>query len=408
MPIRAGGSHLIYLDHNATTPVAKEVVEALVPCLETNFGNPSSSHELGRRAKAALDAARAQVGSLVGAPASSILFLSGGTESINYVLKGLVSSKPHQRHIVTSVVEHVAVLATCRFLEEAHGFEVTYVPVDAEGLVSVAAVAAAVRASTCLVTIMHANNEVGSIQPLAAISAAVRAQHSALCTTGDNGHLQYDPILIHSDASQSVGKFPVLVDVLGVDFLTIAGHKVYAPKGVGALYIRPGTRALVKFMHGAAHEQNLRAGTENIPFAVALGTACELAQHSLATGLSQSLLSLRRQLLTSLTSLLATVPVKVNGPADVTKLLPNTLSISFQGVSANELLHMIEDRVAASAGSACHSHATTVSHVLEAMQVPVEFALGTLRLTVGKDTTPEDVECAAVVIAQGVQTLRQR
>ncbi|RQM30871.1 hypothetical protein B5M09_013246, partial [Aphanomyces astaci] len=385
-----------------------EVVEALVPCLETNFGNPSSSHELGRRAKAALDAARAQVGSLIGAQASSILFLSGGTESINYVLKGLVSSKPHQRHIVTSVVEHVAVLATCRFLEEAHGFEVTYVPVDADGLVSAAAVTAAVRASTCLVTIMHANNEVGSIQPLAAISAAVRAQHSALCTTGDNGHLQYDPILIHSDASQSVGKIPVLVDVLGVDFLTIAGHKVYAPKGVGALYIRPGTRALVKFMHGAAHEQNLRAGTENIPFAVALGTACELAQQSLATGLSQSLLSLRRQLLTSLTSLLATVPVKVNGPADVTKLLPNTLSISFQGVSANELLHMIEDRVAASAGSACHSQATTVSHVLEAMQVPVEFALGTLRLTVGKDTTPQDVECAAVVIAQGVQRLRQR
>ncbi|RHY24064.1 hypothetical protein DYB32_008989, partial [Aphanomyces invadans] len=386
-----------------------EVVHALVPCLQSNFGNPSSTHELGRRAKAALDVAREQVGCLLGALPSSIVFLSGGTESINYVLKGLVTSQPHQRHIVTSVVEHVAVLATCQYLEEVHGFDITYVPVNDEGLVSADAVAAAVRPSTCVVTIMHANNEVGSIQPLAAISAAARARHAALINElADN--LTYDPLLVHTDASQSVGKVLVRVDDLGVDFLTVAGHKLYAPKGVGALYIRPGTRPLAKLMHGAAHEHGLRAGTENIPYAVALGKACQLAQHALANGLSQRLLAHREHLLAKLTELLASqdVPLKVNGPADVELVLPNTLSISFQHVSANQLLHVIEDRVAASAGSACHSHATTASYVLQAMHVPLEFALGTLRLSAGKDTTADDIDRAAHVIAQGIATLMEK
>ncbi|KAF0683610.1 Aste57867_24376 [Aphanomyces stellatus] len=397
---------LIYLDHNATTPVAQEVIDALVPCLRENYGNPSSTHELGRRAKAALDGARAQVGSLLHAPPSSILFLSGGTESINYVLKGMLASKPHQRHIVTSVVEHVAVLATCRFLEDTHDFDVTYVPVDAQGLVSVDAVAAAVTSSTCLVTIMHANNEVGAIQPLAAIAAAVRARHAALVSADQA--LEYDPVLIHTDASQSVGKVPVHVDTLGVDFLTVAGHKLYAPKGVGALYMRPGTRALQKFMHGASHEHGRRAGTENIPYAVALGAAAALVERALASGLEKTLRTLRGRLLAGLHAKLPHVESRVNGPASPEASLPNTLSLSFRHVSANALLARIEDDVAASAGSACHSHATTASYVLQAMAIPIEFALGTLRLSVGKDTTKDQVDCAIDVIAAAVDAMQAK
>ncbi|CAK4691504.1 hypothetical protein LEN26_012994 [Aphanomyces euteiches] len=389
----------IYLDYNATTPVAKEVVDALVPCLSENYGNPSSSYDLGRRAKAALDDSRASVGTLLHAPPSSIVFMSGGTETINYVLKGMLTSKPYQRHIVTSVVEHVAVLATCRFLQAVHGFDVTYVLVDSNGRVSVDAVVAAIQPSTCLVTIMHANNEVGTIQPLAAIATAARARHEALSA---NQQDVYDPVLIHTDASQSVGKVPVHVDELHVDFLTVAGHKLYAPKGVGALYIRPGTRPLQKLMHGASHEQDLRAGTENIPYAVALGRACQLAEHGLAHGLQKQLESLRRRLLDRLESLLPDVDKRVNGAAD--NSLPNTLSISFRNIVAPNVLQAVQDRVAASAGSACHSHTTTASYVLQAMDIPLDYAYGTFRLSVGKYTTEDEVDSAADVLAGAIKT----
>ncbi|OQR92096.1 Cysteine desulfurase [Achlya hypogyna] len=404
---------MIYLDYNATTPVDPAVIAALTQCLTDTYGNPSSTHSLGKAAKAALDTARTQVASLLRCPANAVLFLSGGTESINYVLKGMLSLPAHQRHIITSAIEHVAITATCAFLEAEHGFEITYVPVDSRGRVKVEEVVAAVRPATCLVTIMHANNEVGTVQPIAAVAAAAKARHASL-READTRALR--PLLVHSDASQSVGKIPVHVDALGVDFLTVAGHKLYAPKGVGALYIRPGTRPLQTLMHGAGHENGLRAGTENIPYAVALGVACALAEDGFDDK-AKALWRLRCRLLDQLQALLPDVDMVVNGPTTGTSakiasvlmglaehdVLPNTLSIGLAGVQAAQLLRAIEGDVAASAGSACHSHTTSISAVLKAMAVESTYAMGTLRLSVGRYTTVEEVDKAATVIAAAVR-----
>ncbi|OQR97703.1 class V aminotransferase [Thraustotheca clavata] len=399
---------MIYLDYNATTPVDKQVIAALTQCLESTYGNPSSSHKLGQAAKAALETSRNQVASLLHCPSDAILFLSGGTESINYVLKGMLNSSLKQRHIITSVIEHIAVLDTCKFLQEEHGFDVTYVPVNAHGCIDINDVIAAIRPSTCLITIMHANNEVGAIQPIGEMAIAARNRHKELIAKEST--TTFDPLLIHTDSSQSVGKIPVHVDALYVDFVTVAGHKLYAPKGIGALYIRPGTRTLQKFMHGAGHEKGLRAGTENIPYAVALGTACAMAQDFLENENGQNKLwSLRETLLKHLEDKLSDVDMAINGPKIENHVLPNTLSIGFRNVQAAPLLRLIEDRVAASAGSACHSNATSISAVLKAMKVDPEYAMGTLRLSVGKYTTKEELEKASEIIANAIhQQLNKR
>lgn len=323
----------VYLDYNATTPTDPQVVDALVPYLSEAFGNASSSYSLGVEAKRAVENARAQVAHMLGSATqpNEILFLSGGTESINYAVKGsaqVAKRESGRTHIVTSVAEHVAVLETCRHLE-TQGFQVTYLDVDQHGRTSVADVIRAITPATFLVSIMHANNEVGTLNPIAEIAQALK-QH-----VRDN---KLQPILFHTDASQSIGKVKVDVDELGVDFLTIAGHKLYAPKGIGALYIRADTPLPVVLIHGASHESGKRAGTENVPFDVALGKACELIHDNLsqyAEHMQQSKLFLLEQLQQFLAT--SDVQFQVNGHPQ--HVLPNTLSISFCGISAVKLLN---------------------------------------------------------------------
>ncbi len=375
---------LIYLDYNATTPIDPTVAEAMLPFLHQHFGNPSSSHAYGVTARRAIDTARRQVADLLGCRPEEILFTSGGSESNNTVIKGVAASRLDRgRHIITSAIEHPAVIEPCQALE-ADGYEVTYLPVDASGRVDPEHVARAIRPGTILVTVMHANNEVGTIQPIAEIAAVARERG----------------VLVHTDAAQSVGKIPVGVDDLGVDFLSVAGHKLYAPKGVGALYIRSG-RTLPKLMHGAGHESNRRAGTENVLEIVGLGKAAALAADRLdETG--RHTRALRDRLRARLEDELGLV--RVNG--DLERGLPNTLSVCFAGVDASTLLAEVGDRVAASAGAACHAEGVDLSTVLQAMKVPVREAMGTVRFSVGRGTTESEVDAAARVVAAAVVRLR--
>ena len=375
---------LIYLDYNATTPIDPAVAEAMLPFLHRHFGNPSSSHAYGVTTRRAIETARGQLSTLLGCRPEEILFTSGGSESNNTVIKGVASAlRDRGRHVITSSVEHPAVIEPCRALE-AEGYDVTYLPVDPRGRVDPDDVARAITPATILVTVMHANNEVGTVQPIAEIAALAR-EHG---------------ILTHTDAAQSVGKIPVRVDDLGVDFLSVAGHKLYAPKGVGALYIRSG-RTLPKLMHGAGHESNRRAGTENVLEIVGLGKAAELATERLAeTG--RHARAVRDRLRAALEGRLG--PVRVNG--DLETGLPNTLSVCFAGVDASTLLAEVGDRVAASAGAACHADGVDLSTVLQAMKVPVREAMGTVRFSVGRGTTARDVDEAARVVAEAVERLR--
>lgn len=377
-------SRPIYLDYNATTPHAPEVIVAMRPYLEEHFGNPSSSHWYGRKAREAVETARAQVAALLNCKPGEILFTSGGTESNNHAIRGSAfARRDHGRHIITSQIEHPAVTRVCEKLKQ-DGFDITYLPVDAHGLVSIADVEAAIRKDTTLITLMHANNEVGTIQPIEAVTALAKARG----------------IAVHTDAAQSAGKIPVDVEALGVDLLTIAGHKLYAPKGVGALYIRNET-PLQKFMDGAGQEGGRRPGTENVLEVVGLGEACEIAHRDLAAN-REHMRRLRDRLEAGLRE---RVPrLKVNGHPD--QRLPNTLSVSVHGVDANILLAAIEDKVAASAGAACHSGHVHISHVLQAMGVPEEWARGTIRFSTGRMTTGEDIETAVAVVAAAAERLR--
>ena len=375
----------IYLDYNATTPIDPQVAEAMLPYLHRHFGNPSSSHAYGITASEAVISARLQVAELLGAAPEEVVFTSGGTESNNMVIQGLARRLASQgRHIITSSVEHPAVLEPCYALEKDN-FCVTILPVDGEGRVSPETVAQAITSETTLISIMHANNEVGTIQPLAEIAAVAR-EHG---------------ILLHTDAAQSVGKIPVRPDELGVDFLSLAGHKLYAPKGIGALYIRSG-RHLDRLIHGASHELGRRAGTENVLGIVGLGRACELAATRLEEG-STHTLALRDRLWEGLQSRLS--DLRPNGDSE--SCLPNTLSVSFLGIDATALLTEIGDRVAASAGAACHSEGLEVSTVLTAMQVPLDYAMGTVRFSVGHPTTETEVDTAVEVVAEAVRRLRE-
>lgn len=386
------GTKRIYLDYNASTPIAPEVAEAMACFLPRcsligsplyggpmtdglmdgrlmmeGFGNPSSSHWAGVPARAAVERARGQVSSLLGCSPEEIVFTSGGSESNNHALKGAFFSLQSQgNHIITSKVEHPAILQPCRFLETL-GAEVTYVPVDSTGMVNPDDVRKSITDKTILISIMHANNEVGTVQPIPEISRI----------THERG------ILFHTDAAQSVGKIPAKVEELGVDLLSVAGHKFYAPKGVGCLYIRKGVR-IESLIHGAGHEGGRRAGTENVLLDVALGTACELA--SAWIGMPETL-KLRDLLLEMLQETFAD-RVVLNGHA--TKRLPNTLNVSFVGQSGAEVLSKMP-RVAAATGSACHSGQVKISPVLEAMGVSPQVGGGAIRFSLGRETTREEI-----------------
>ena len=361
----------IYLDYNATTPIDPLVAEAMMPYVHGLYGNPSSGHFFGRAARAGVDHARGQVASLIGCATDDLIFTSGGTEANNHAIKGVAwANRGRRNEIIISTIEHPAVTEVCRWLE-GNGFRITYVPVDEYGMVDPCQVQDVISPDTLLVSIMHANNEVGTIQPIAEIAEIAHRNGS----------------LMHTDCAQSVGKIPVRVDDLGVDLLTIAGHKLYAPKGIGALYIRPGIR-IEKLMHGANHEQDRRAGTENVIEMAGLGKACELIEQNLSQ-FANHMSRMRDRLEQGLLSVSA--DRRVNG--DLEKRLPNTSSLAFRGLEADRLLANLPT-VAASAGAACHSDRVEVSHVLAAMQVPTDYAMGTVRFSVGRFTWPDDIDRA--------------
>lgn len=372
----------IYLDYNATTPVDPGVVEAMLPYLRDHFGNPSSSHLYGTQAQAGVTQARGQVADLLGCAPDEVVFTGGGSESDNLAIKGVAEAyRERGNHLITSQVEHPAVLNACRYLER-HGFQVTYLPVDNHGMVNPDDVAQAITPQTILITIMHANNEVGTIQPIAAIGQ-IAHEHN---------------VLFHTDAAQSVGKVATRVDELRVDMLTVAGHKLYAPKGVGSLYVRRGVR-LEPLIHGAGHESGQRAGTENVAGIAGLGRACQIAAENLAdTARRQTELQdrLHQRLLDQSNR------VHLNG--HLTERLPNTLNVSFAGVDSSALLAAIPE-LAASTGSACHSGQTEPSAVLVAMGVPRELALGAVRLSLGRWTTEEEIDQVVTLLTERLNSL---
>ncbi|MDF2466445.1 MAG: cysteine desulfurase NifS [Ramlibacter sp.] len=373
----------IYLDYNATTPVAPEVAEAMEPFLAGAFGNPSSSHAYGQFAHDAVAQARRHVADLIGAIAREIVFTGCATEANNLALLGVARALgPGKRHLVVSAIEHPAVMAPARHLAE-QGWDLTVVPVDEYGRVSPAEVAAAMRPETALVSIMHANNEVGTLQPVREIAEITRARGA----------------LLHTDAAQSAGKIPVDVDALGVDLLTLAGHKFYATKGVGALYVRQGT-PIKPVLFGADQEGSLRPGTENVPAIVGFGAAARIARERLpGTGVHLQELRelLHRRLREGVEGLL------LNGHPQ--QRLPNTLHVSFPGVSGRSLLAQAGSVVAASVGSACHSEHDAVSGVLAAMGFGPARAAGAVRLSVGVMTTVDDIEQAAVALVNAWEQL---
>ena len=375
----------VYLDYNATTPIDEEVAGAMKPFIDRYFGNPSSAHQFGIEAKKAVEAARKQVAELIGCQSHEIVFTSGGTESNNYAIKGAVlANRSKGNHMIISQIEHPAVMEVCRYLE-SKGFSVTYLAVDEHGLIDPEDLEKAIGPNTILISIMHANNEVGTIQPVEEIGAIAKAHG----------------ILFHTDAAQSTGKIHTKVKEIGADLLSIAGHKLYGPKGVGALYIREGVY-LEKLLHGADHERNLRAGTENVIQVAGLGKACEVAGRDLDqnTGIMQETRDLLYQRLKE-----ELPDIKLNGHPE--KRLPNTLSISFPHVEANVLLNELSEKgIAASAGAACHTDNIEVSPVLKAMGIDDHYAMGTIRFSSGKYTTTEEINYTVKMIKETVDRMK--
>ena len=358
----------IYLDFNASTPIAPVVADAMRPLLDQHFGNPSSGHWAGRPARDAVEHARGEIASLLGCAGDEVLFTSGGSEASNHVIKGLVFAASSQTpHLITTAVEHPAVLEPCRFVERL-GARVTTVPVDRYGLVDPDDIRRAITPATVLISVMHANNEVGTIQPVAAIARIAR-EHAVLC---------------HTDAAQSVAKLTTRVDDLGVDLLSLAGHKLHAPKGIGALYVRRGVR-LTPLIHGGGHERGQRAGTESALLAAGLGAACRLAE---SDPCGDRVLALRERFWHALRDRFGE-RVVLNGHP--TARLPNTLSVAFPGRFGDEILAGL-DGVAASTGSACHTGRRTVSPVLAAMGAPTAVGLGTIRFSLGRTSTDAEVD----------------
>ena len=375
----------IYLDYNATTPHDPEVIAAMRPYLEEHFGNPSSSHYYGLKTREAVEMARSQVAVLLGCKPEEIIFTSGGTESNNHAIRGIAAAyRGKGNHIITTQIEHPAVTAVCKYLERC-GFETTYLPVDEYGLLLAADVEQAITPETILISVMHANNEVGTIQPIEEISKIARRKGIAM----------------HTDAAQSAGKIPVDVDTLGVGLLSIAGHKLYAPKGIGVLYIRKGIDP-AKFMHGAGQECGMRAGTENVLEIVGLGMACEIAARDMERNI-RVMHESRDRLYNGIREKVK--DVRLNGHPELR--LPNTLNVSILGIEAHTFLPAIQDSVAASAGAACHSGEIKISSVLKAMNVPEEWARGALRLTTGRMTTFDEVDTAITVISDAAQRMKK-
>jgi len=375
---------MIYLDHCATTPLRPEVWEAMVPYLRDRFGNPSSAHAWGRAAREAVEAAREKVAALIGAAPDEIVFTSGGTEADNLAIRGTVAARGSRGgHVVTTAIEHHAVLNTLRGLEKT-GLAVTYLPVDARGSVSAASVVAALRDDTVLVSVMHGNNEIGTVQPVAEIGAVLRGRG----------------ILFHTDAVQTAGKVVVDVVALNVDLLSLSAHKLNGPKGVGALYIRRGVE-ISPLITGGHQEGGVRGGTENVAAIVGFGRACDLARQELAQR-SGELRALRDHLLRRVREEYA--GVSVNG--DPVGGLPHVLSLSFGGLKAQEIVSALDQEgIAVSAGSACTSGRTEISHVLAALGIPSRDAMGTIRLSVGWGNTGEEMDKAARVLAGVIKKL---
>jgi cysteine desulfurase len=376
----------LYLDFNATTPLDPRVAAAMKPVLEQFHGNPSSSHVFGQRARQAVETARAQVAELLGTQPENIIFTSGGTEANNHAILGAAFSAPEsRRRIVTSRIEHPAVTEVCQFLER-FGFVTTYVDVDAHGTVDPDTMISALDKDTALVTLMLANNEVGTLQPVSEVAAAARRLG----------------IPSHSDCAQAVGKIPVKLDQLGVDLISVAGHKLYAPQGIGVLVMREGV-SVTNLMHGAGHEKGRRAGTENILEIVALGEACALVSQGLESEMTR-LAALRDTLAAGLVSALDRCQVHGH-PGGAEHRLPNTLSIGFADAAAQDIMAAMPE-VAVSAGAACHGGGAEMSHVLQAMGVAPEYGFGTLRISLGRTTTANQVDQALAHIVRAVQQVR--
>lgn len=368
----------IYLDYNASTPIAPEVLAEMYPYLQGSYGNPSSSHWASVSTKEAILEARIKVAALLRCSPDEVIFTSGGSESNNHALKGVFFAlKEKGNHIITTTVEHPAILNPCSFLERL-GADVTYINVDETGRILPETIESAINKRTILISVMHANNEVGTIQPLGEI-AEIAKKHG---------------VLFHTDAAQSVGKIPVHVDQLGVDLVTIAGHKLYAPKGIGALYVRRGSK-IEPYSHGAGHEHGMRAGTENVPYIVALGKAAEMA---MLMQDNNEMSRLSEYFLERLVAKFGNL-IKLNGHP--TNRLPNTLNISFIGLDANEILNKIPE-IAASTGSACHAGMTTISPVLKAMQIDETAARGAIRFSLGKYTNKNDIDQAIMLLEEAI------
>jgi cysteine desulfurase len=376
----------IYMDHSATTPVAPEVLEAMLPYFSEKFGNASSLHSFGLEAKEALEESREKVAGLLGAKPEEIIFTSGGTESDNLALKGIArKNQKSGKHIITTQVEHPAILECCRRLEK-EGFEVTYLPVTNEGLVEIATLESAIRSDTILISVMHANNEVGTIQPLEEIGRLAAEKD----------------IYLHTDAVQSVGKIPTDVNKLGVDLLSLSAHKLYGPKGVGALYIRNGTR-LESIIQGGGHEHGLRSGTENIAGIVGLARATELAGETRIME-AERLTRLRDRLAELVMSKVK--EAWINGTMKMR--LPGNLNFGFKYVEGESLLLFLDSiGINVSTGSACSSHKLEPSHVLLSLGLKPEECHGSLRITLGRSNTMEEVDYVALGIARAVERFRE-
>lgn len=376
----------LYMDYSATTPVKKEVLDAMMPYLTDYFGNASSFHTFGREAKNALDKAREQVANLVNAKPSEIYFTAGGTESDNWALEGVAfAHREKGNHIITSKIEHHGILHTCEYLEKHHGFEVTYLDVDSEGKVSLEQLEAAIKDNTILISIMFANNEIGTVQPIAEI-AKIAKKHK---------------VLFHTDAVQAAGNIPIDVKELDVDLMSMSSHKIYGPKGIGALYIKTGTK-LHTFVHGGAQERRRRAGTENIPSIVGYGKAAEIAKSNIENHV-KNLTELRAKLINQI---LEKIPyTRVNGSLD--DRLPGNVNFSFEFIEGEGILLLLDMLgIAASSGSACTSGSLDPSHVLMAIGLPHEIAHGSLRLTIGDFTTEDDIDYIIEHLPAVIERLR--
>ncbi|CEA14364.1 cysteine desulfurase NifS [Methanobacterium formicicum] len=374
-----------YMDHSATSPVNPEVLEAMLPYFTESFGNASTLYALGREARTAMENGRKQVASLIGAKPEEVYFTSGGTESDNIAIKGTASKlKNKGNHIITSDIEHPAVEETCKYLEK-NGYQVTYLPVGEEGIVKVSDVEAAITPETILITVMHANNEIGTIQPIKEIGALAREKG----------------IYFHTDAVQSVGKIPVNVGDMNVDMLSISAHKLYGPKGIGALYIRKGVR-IDPLLHGGGHERGMRPGTENIPGIVGLGKACQIAEDNLEKNM-EYVSSLRDRLIQGV---LGNIEQSyLNGHP--TKRLPNNANFRFTGIEGESLVLQLDAKeINASTGSACSSKKLEPSHVLMAIGLKEVDAHGSLRISLGTENTPQDIDYTIDAIDEVVERLR--